>query len=115
MSQIQNNQKQNYYELSKKFLSLKEKFKDWFILDAIPTWKNYGIDSNNGGFFEALDNKLRPIEAPKRTRVICRQIYVFTLADKFSKGNDVKKIISEGYRFLFSKLKCNNGFFVFIQ
>ena len=111
MSQIQNNQKQNYYELSKKFLSLKEKFKDWFNFEAIPTWKYYGIDSIKGGFFEALDHKLRPIESPKRTRVICRQIYVFTLAYEFNKGDDLEKIISQGYRFLFSNLKCKNGFF----
>ena len=113
MSHMQNNYQPNFYELNKKFLSLQKKFKDWFIFDAIPIWKKYGVDWDDGGFFEALDHESNPIESPRRTRVICRQIYVFTVAYELSKANELKSIISEGYRYLLSKLQCDSGFFAY--
>lgn len=53
----------------------------WMFDAALPFWGSAGIDRRRGGFFEELDLNGQPTAvAFKRTRVICRQIYVFSHA-----------------------------------
>jgi N-acylglucosamine 2-epimerase/mannose-6-phosphate isomerase len=48
---------------------------------ALPFWGTAGVDTKRGGFVEALDLAGRPTPVPfKRTRAMCRQIYVFSHA-----------------------------------
>ena len=53
----------------------------WMFEQALPYWGGRGVDSEAGGFHEelGLDGAATDI-AFKRTRVICRQIYVFSHA-----------------------------------
>lgn len=53
----------------------------WMLDCAIPLWARNGIDRKRGGYVEqmAFDGTARPVDF-KRTRVIGRQIYVFSHA-----------------------------------
>jgi N-acylglucosamine 2-epimerase/mannose-6-phosphate isomerase len=53
----------------------------WMFDAALPLWGTVGVDRERGGFFEELDPAGRPTAVPfKRTRVMCRQVYVFSHA-----------------------------------
>jgi mannose/cellobiose epimerase-like protein (N-acyl-D-glucosamine 2-epimerase family) len=53
----------------------------WMFDAALPFWGDAGVDRQRGGFFEELDLAGRPTAAAfKRTRAMCRQIYVFSHA-----------------------------------
>jgi N-acylglucosamine 2-epimerase/mannose-6-phosphate isomerase len=53
----------------------------WMLDCAIPLWARSGVDRKRGGYVEqmAFDGSARPVDF-KRTRVIGRQIYVFSHA-----------------------------------
>ena len=54
--------------------------RSWMFDHALPLWANNGVDPL-GGFIEALDFEGQPAPLPfKRTRVACRQTYVFAHA-----------------------------------
>jgi N-acylglucosamine 2-epimerase/mannose-6-phosphate isomerase len=57
-----------------------DEIRSWMFDKALPFWAEAGMDSR-GGFVEAVDFKGRPAPLPfKRTRVACRQTYVFAHA-----------------------------------
>jgi len=89
---------------------MKEKIKklnieilNWFLKDVIPRWENDGVDYESGGFFEEI-NKKGPILLPKRTRVVCRQIYVFYIAYKLTLKQKFLNLIDHGAEFLLQYL-----------
>jgi mannose/cellobiose epimerase-like protein (N-acyl-D-glucosamine 2-epimerase family) len=62
---------------------LSARIRSWMFEEALPFWTDAGLDRTLGGAVEsvALDGR-RPAGAPfKRTRVACRQIYVFSHAE----------------------------------
>jgi mannose/cellobiose epimerase-like protein (N-acyl-D-glucosamine 2-epimerase family) len=59
----------------------------WMFEAALPFWGAAGVDRDGGGFHEELDLEGRPTGYTfKRTRVICRQIYVFSHAGMLGWG-----------------------------
>ncbi len=55
--------------------------KAWMFDAALPFWGSAGVDHERGGFREELDLRGRPTAVPfKRTRALCRQVYVFSHA-----------------------------------
>jgi N-acylglucosamine 2-epimerase/mannose-6-phosphate isomerase len=54
----------------------------WMFEDALPFWGEQGVDRRVGGYVESLDFDLNPTATFRRTRVVCRQIYVFAHAHK---------------------------------
>ncbi|MDX2239015.1 MAG: AGE family epimerase/isomerase [Hyphomonadaceae bacterium] len=55
--------------------------RSWMFDAALPLWASKGVDHDHGGFLEELDFAAAPTDAPlKRTRVTCRQTYVFAHA-----------------------------------
>lgn len=53
----------------------------WMFDLALPLWADRGVDQRHGGFIEALDFTGADAGAAfKRTRVACRQVYVFSHA-----------------------------------
>jgi len=55
--------------------------RSWMFDAALPFWGSAGVDIARGGFFEELDLAGRPTAVPfKRTRAMCRQVYVFSHA-----------------------------------
>jgi len=62
----------------------------WMFNDALPFWAEHGIDRAHGGYIEQLTLAGRDAGiAFKRTRVACRQVYVFSHASVlgWSAGN----------------------------
>ena len=55
----------------------------WFRNDLLPLWAAQGYDRINGGFYETLDFKGKPVlNQPRRVRVQARQIYSFSEAGR---------------------------------
>ena len=53
----------------------------WMFDAALPLWGEAGVDRARGGFVEELDLHGHPTAVPfKRTRAMCRQVYVFSHA-----------------------------------
>ncbi|MDO1557889.1 AGE family epimerase/isomerase [Brevundimonas sp. 2R-24] len=58
-----------------------EHIRRWMFGAALPLWAEAGVDRRHGGYVEQLDFRGRDAGADlKRTRVTCRQIYVFSHA-----------------------------------
>ena len=59
----------------------------WMFNDALPFWAEHGIDRAHGGYVEQLTLAGRDAGvAFKRTRVACRQVYVFSHASVLGWG-----------------------------
>jgi N-acylglucosamine 2-epimerase/mannose-6-phosphate isomerase len=58
-----------------------EDVRNWMFESALPFWADCGVDQRRGGFYEDLDFDGRATATPfKRTRTMCRQVYVFAHA-----------------------------------
>ena len=98
--------------MNKEISSLENQIIIWFIEELIPFWVKHGIDYENGGFVEEFDIN-GPIKKAKRTRVTCRQIYVYSLFYELTKEKKLLKIIDHGASFLFENLKLEDNLFVY--
>ncbi len=76
------------------------KLRQWLFEAALPLWSSVGRDDANGGFFEKIDKNGAPVEAARRTRVVCRQIYSFSAARKMGWTGDVEGLVQHGWDFL---------------
>jgi mannose/cellobiose epimerase-like protein (N-acyl-D-glucosamine 2-epimerase family) len=63
-------------------LAQRDALKAWLFEAALPLWWERGTDHLGGGFFEKLDADGSPVAAPRRTRVVARQVYVFAQAGR---------------------------------
>jgi N-acylglucosamine 2-epimerase/mannose-6-phosphate isomerase len=59
----------------------REAIRSWLFDQALPFWADHGIDRDHGGYVEqlTLDGRDAGVDF-KRTRVACRQVYVFSHA-----------------------------------
>ncbi len=72
---------QPVYQLDGELDELKRRARSWLFEEALPWWAANTWDEANGGIVEAFDFDGRDAVLPiKRTRVACRQIYVFSHA-----------------------------------
>ncbi|MND29640.1 HAD-IIIA family hydrolase [Agrobacterium tumefaciens] len=76
------------------------KLRKWLFDEALPLWSSVGRDDENGGFFEKIDRSGVAVEAPRRTRVVCRQIYSFSAAKKMGWPGDAEGQVQHGWDFL---------------
>lgn len=60
-----------------------ERIRAWMFEEALPFWTTSGLDRVHGGVVESflLDGRTPTSAGFKRTRVICRQLYVFSHAE----------------------------------
>ncbi len=60
-----------------------ERIRAWMFSEALPFWTTQGLDRVHGGVVEsfALDGRTPTHAGFKRTRVMCRQLYVFSHAE----------------------------------
>ncbi|MDP3739426.1 MAG: AGE family epimerase/isomerase, partial [Hyphomonadaceae bacterium] len=89
--------------------SLLKQIHGWMFDTALPWWTSNGIDRANGGYVEHFDLDGRDAQAPfKRTRVTCRQIYVFSHAAQlgFTPGAE---LAAHGMRHLTEKAWLGTG------
>ena len=81
----------------------------WRIESALPFWAEAGPDRVYGGFIEELDFAGRDAARPlKRTRVTCRQIYVFARAAILG-WEDGRDLIAHGAEYLATKARLPGG------
>lgn len=85
--------------------------REWLCRDALPLWARCGVDLVAGGFHEQLDRSARPVDEPRRTRVVARQVYVFATAQRHGWWPDAGSLVDHGLRFLFGPLQGADGLF----
>jgi N-acylglucosamine 2-epimerase/mannose-6-phosphate isomerase len=75
----------------------------WLFEAALPFWAEHGLDRLNGGYVEQLrlDGRDAGVDF-KRTRVICRQIYVFSHAELLGRKGSIA-LARDGFEYLTSK------------
>jgi len=83
----------------------------WFLKQALPLWREHGVDRHQGGFHEKLDARGLPIDEPRRTRVVARQLYVFATAPRLGDTQDARPLIDHGLSFLRQRLLAEGGTF----
>ncbi|RRJ85171.1 AGE family epimerase/isomerase [Aestuariirhabdus litorea] len=67
----------------------------------LPMWREHGIDRRHGGFFERLDQQLKPLPLDsKRLLVQCRQIFVYSLAYSTLGNPQDAHAARQGFEFL---------------
>ena len=81
----------------------------WFMDHALPLWWLVGGDREEGGFFEKIDNSLAPIAAPRRARLVARQIFVYATAHELGCNQPCGEIVEHGLSFLTQKLLREDG------
>lgn len=58
-----------------------DRIRSWMFDIALPFWATHGVDRNYGGYVEQLSLDGKDLGVPfKRTRVACRQVYVYSHA-----------------------------------
>jgi mannose/cellobiose epimerase-like protein (N-acyl-D-glucosamine 2-epimerase family) len=76
----------------------------WMFDAALPFWASAGLDREHGGFHEELTLDGAPADLPfKRTRVACRQVYVFSHAALLGWTGDGAALAKRGYDYLVDK------------
>ncbi|MDZ4790711.1 MAG: AGE family epimerase/isomerase [Hyphomicrobiales bacterium] len=80
-----------------------DRARDWLFNKALPFWAIHGVDREHGGFIEQLrpDGSSAELDF-KRTRVLCRQIYVFSHAALLG-WEPGAALARHGYDFLVAK------------
>jgi mannose-6-phosphate isomerase len=73
-----------------------ERLRGWFVGDVLPLWSTVAVDRLRGGFFEGLDRAGRPLEAPRRTRVVGRQLFVFSTAPRLGWTGPWRELVDHG-------------------
>jgi len=83
----------------------------WLTQSAYPLWARCGIDAQSGGFFEALAQNGRGLDAPRRARVHPRQMYAFAQARRFGWRGDASDIIRRGLEYFTACYRRDDGLF----
>ena len=83
----------------------------WFLKQALPLWLDRGVDRQQGGFFEKIDAQGHPIEEPRRTRVVARQLHVISAAPSLGGQPACAELLHHGLDFLLTRLRCPDGTF----
>ena len=83
----------------------------WLIRDVLPRWVDTGVDRVRGGFVERIALDGRPVDAPRRTRVVARQVYVFATAARFGWHPEADALAERGVAFLLERSLLGDGRF----
>lgn len=86
-------------------------WQDWFLTQAFPLWQTQGVDHQRGGFFEKLGAHGTPLEEPRRSRVVSRQLYVCAAAGRLGWPTDTHALLTHGLDFLLNRLRNPDGTF----
>lgn len=72
----------------------------WLFREAFPLWATTGVDRVNGGFFEKIDEFGKPVELPRRARLVGRQIYSYAMAGRLGWHGPADEVVRHGLEFL---------------
>lgn len=81
----------------------------WLFDEALPLWSTVGLDDRYGGFHEALSLDGQPLQKPKRTRTMARQIYAFAVAKEYGWSGPAEEIIAHGLAYLTEHARTDRG------
>ncbi|MGH6992963.1 MAG: AGE family epimerase/isomerase, partial [Caulobacteraceae bacterium] len=84
-------------------------YRRWLMLSALPVWWALGADHQRGGFFDAIGADGAPLEAPKRSRVQSRQIFVFARAGALAWPGPWRAAIEHGVRHIERRFVRDDG------
>lgn len=101
----------NVAAISADFSRVRAELLEWFTTQAMPLWSTAGTDWVQGGFAEKLDAQGSPVDEPRRTRVVARQIYVFSVARKLGWQGDAPRWVTHGLDFMLTRLRQPDGTF----
>ena len=85
-----------------------DRVRRWLTQAALPGWGGEGVDRADGGFVELFDARGRASVPYKRTRVLGRQIYVFSHAALLGWPGALE-IAAHGHRFLTAHAELGAG------
>ena len=77
-----------------------EDLRSWLFEAALPLWWTTGGDRNLGGYYEKISHQGDPVEAPRRTRVVGRQIYVYATAMQIGWTGPAADAVAHGLDYL---------------
>lgn len=80
------------------------KLKTWLFEDAFPFWSTVGLDKANDGFVERFDVDGAVLQDAQRARLVARQIYAFSVAERLGWGGPARETIQHGLRYLMSRM-----------
>jgi mannose/cellobiose epimerase-like protein (N-acyl-D-glucosamine 2-epimerase family) len=86
------------------FARLRQALTQWFVERAMPFCGTRGTDWTQGGFFERFSTEGQPLDEPRRTRVVARQIYVATQAQALGWSGPADQLVAHGLSFLLGPL-----------
>ena len=93
--------------------SVEKNLVSWMREEAFPFWVANGIDHQNGGFVEELNQDGSPSNVPfKRVRVQGRQLYSFATAAILGWHKDAASIADHGFAFLKKAYSVQDGHWV---
>lgn len=81
----------------------------WLSSQALPLWSTTGTDWARGGYAEKISALGHVQDEPRRTRVVARQLYVFSVARKLGWETDPTPWLDHGLAFLFDRLRLPDG------
>ena len=90
---------------------LRDRLNRWLTQCAYPRWAQYGVDPRDGGFFEALSQRGRGIDSPRRARVHPRQIHAFAQARRFGWRGDAFELVRRGIDYFTVRYRRPDGLF----
>ncbi|WP_395672183.1 AGE family epimerase/isomerase [Phenylobacterium sp.] len=88
-------------------------YADWLTQDALPLWRNVGIDPRTGAFEEKLTVEGQPIAAPRRARVQARQVWSFASAASAGWGADYAAVARRGFEAYRTAYQRPDGLYAF--
>lgn len=71
---------------------------------SLPLWSTVGVDQTNGGFVESLTCEGAVIDAPRRARLVARQIYSFAAAERLGWSGPARAMVKHGLSYLLTHM-----------
>ena len=92
-------------------MALRARLVTWLVGSAYPLWAAHGIDTENGGFVEALGQNGSGLPHPRRARVQPRQMYAFAQARALGWTGDTERILGRGMHYFTNHYLRPDGLF----
>lgn len=90
---------------------MRDQLVSWLFDTAFPLWWYKGADRINGGFFERISLSGDIVEAPRRIRVVGRQMYSYSAAMEIGWKGPGREAVEHGISFLLDKGRAPDGTF----
>lgn len=84
----------------------------WLVEKALPTWLDAGVDFDKGECFEIVDlNNYTAVAAPRRARIVPRQIYSFLEGRRLGWDGPADQVASRLFKWFLDTYRLEAGYF----